>query len=315
MRKRKQPRLKDLEDSALEPSTPEKIQVKAAFHKASDPTATEDIALCKKLARTELRLKDLESAVTKAVSEKVDAEAAAADAREQTGLAVDHQEDLSAALDVKAASLQRLQDDLASVVRERDAAAAQVTEASSSISRVEQELQQSNATIAKLEHRLQAQSGEKRSSDRRARDLEIRISSLAAARAQSNSTHDADLQAAQQEAEGLRVERDRSQQELKRFKDMAGQVQRKVEATGAVMSKMNADLESGAKDKERLQNLLAAEQHRSAGLGAHLNAAKRRLRDLEGELQITRETLRNTEERLRRILQERHSLQQQLASR
>lgn len=54
-----------------------------------------------------------------------------------------------------------------------------------------------------------------------------------------------------------------------------------VEATGAVMSKMNADLESGAKDRERLQNLLAAEQHRSAGLGAHLNAAKRRLRDLE----------------------------------
>ena len=47
------------------------------------------------------------------------------------------------------------------------------------------------------------------------------------------------------------------------------------------MSKMNADLESSAKDKERLQNLLAAEQHRSAGLGAHLNAAKRRLRDLE----------------------------------
>lgn len=36
------------------------------------------------------------------------------------------------------------------------------------------------------------------------------------------------MQAAQQEAEGLRVERDRSQQELKRFKDMAGQVQRKV---------------------------------------------------------------------------------------
>ena len=54
-----------------------------------------------------------------------------------------------------------------------------------------------------------------------------------------------------------------------------------VEATGAIMSKMNADLESSAKDKERLQNLLAAEQHRSAGLGAHLNAAKRRLRDLE----------------------------------
>lgn len=41
---------------------------------------------------------------------------------------------------------------------------------------------------------VQAQAGEKRSSDRRARDLEIRISSLAAARAQSDKTHDADLQ-------------------------------------------------------------------------------------------------------------------------
>lgn len=36
------------------------------------------------------------------------------------------------------------------------------------------------------------------------------------------------VQAAQQEAEGLRDEQNRSQQELKRFKDMAGQVQRKV---------------------------------------------------------------------------------------
>ena len=54
-----------------------------------------------------------------------DAQAAAADAMEQTGLAVDHQEDLSAALDDKAASLQQLQDDLAHVVRERDAAAQQ----------------------------------------------------------------------------------------------------------------------------------------------------------------------------------------------
>lgn len=41
---------------------------------------------------------------------------------------------------------------------------------------------------------LQAQAGEKRSSDRRARDLEIRISGLAAARAQSDQAHDADLQ-------------------------------------------------------------------------------------------------------------------------
>ena len=36
---------------------------------------------------------------------------------------------------------------------------------------------------------------------------------------------------------------------------------------------------------------------------------------LQSEFQITKETLRNTEERLRRILQERASLQQQLAQR
>ena len=63
-----------------------------------------------------------------------DAQAAAADAMEQTGLAVDHQEDLSAALDDKAASLQQLQDDLACVMRERDAAAQQASHLSCNIS-------------------------------------------------------------------------------------------------------------------------------------------------------------------------------------
>lgn len=63
--------IQDLEDSALEPTTPEKIQVKAAYHDPPKPTHSEDIALYKKLAWTELRLKELESAVTTAVSEKV----------------------------------------------------------------------------------------------------------------------------------------------------------------------------------------------------------------------------------------------------
>lgn len=55
----------------MEPTTPEKIQVKAAYHDPPKPTHSEDIALYKKLAWTELRLKELESAVTTAVSEKV----------------------------------------------------------------------------------------------------------------------------------------------------------------------------------------------------------------------------------------------------
>ena len=63
--------IQDLEDSALEPRTPEKIQVKAAYHGPPKPTHSEDIALYKKLAWTKLRLKELESAVTTAVSEKV----------------------------------------------------------------------------------------------------------------------------------------------------------------------------------------------------------------------------------------------------
>lgn len=58
---------------------------------------------------------------------QVDAQVAASEAMEQTGLAVDEQDGLSAALDDKSASLQRLQDDLDSVVRERDAAAQQAS--------------------------------------------------------------------------------------------------------------------------------------------------------------------------------------------
>ena len=57
---------------------------------------------------------------------QVDAEAAAADAQEQTSLAVDHQDHLSCTLDVKAASLQEIRDDLAAVVQARDSAAQQV---------------------------------------------------------------------------------------------------------------------------------------------------------------------------------------------
>ena len=41
---------------------------------------------------------------------------------------------------------------------------------------------------------MQAQAGEKRSSDKRAHDLEIRISSIAAARAQSDKSHGVNLQ-------------------------------------------------------------------------------------------------------------------------
>lgn len=58
---------------------------------------------------------------------QVDAQVAASEAMEQTGLAVDEQDGLSAALDDKAACLQRLQHDLDSVLRERDAAAQQAS--------------------------------------------------------------------------------------------------------------------------------------------------------------------------------------------
>ena len=43
------------------------------------------------------------------------------------------------------------------------------------------------------------------------------------------------MQAVQEEAAGVRDERDRTQQELKRFKDMTGQVQRKVSDTRSVV--------------------------------------------------------------------------------
>lgn len=54
----------------MEPSTPEKIQVKAAYHDVSEPKASNDIALYKKLAWTELKLKELESAVITAETDK-----------------------------------------------------------------------------------------------------------------------------------------------------------------------------------------------------------------------------------------------------
>ena len=65
--------------------------------------------------------------LTSAVGIQVDAQVAASEAMEQTGLAVDEQDGLSAALDDKSASLQRLQDELDCIVRERDAAAQQAS--------------------------------------------------------------------------------------------------------------------------------------------------------------------------------------------
>lgn len=61
----------DLEDSALEPSTPEKVHIQEAFPAKQVSLPDHQLALQKKLIWTEFRVKELESAVTLAVSEKV----------------------------------------------------------------------------------------------------------------------------------------------------------------------------------------------------------------------------------------------------
>ena len=60
-----------MEDSALEPSTPEKVQIKEPFPAKQISLPDHQLALQKKLIWTEFRVKELESAVTVAVSEKV----------------------------------------------------------------------------------------------------------------------------------------------------------------------------------------------------------------------------------------------------